>query len=155
MARPGDLSIHAYATIAGLSDALVRFADQMDDIASRLARIERRQIALARALGQISDEQLTHDLMEEHLMSDLTTVVTDLEARVTEMVDVEESAAAALNGLGAEVATLTQELADAGVDPALVARLEALGTVITDEDGKLAAAIAANTPAAPEPAPEG
>jgi hypothetical protein len=65
------------------------------------------------------------------------------------MADVEGSAATALGELGAQVAALTQELADAGVDPALVERLQALSTVISDEDGKLSAAIAANTPAAP------
>lgn len=149
MDRIGDLTVHATATITGLSDALDRFAAQMDDIASRLARIERRTEALARAVGGIATEQTTHDLIEETLMADLTAVVDDLTARVTEMTDVEESAGALLGELGAKVAELTTELQTAGVDPALVQRLTDLGTAISDEDGKLAAAVAANTPAAP------
>ena len=67
---------------------------------------------------------------------------TDLEAKVAANTDVVESAITLLNGLKAA-------LDQAGTDPV---KLAALSATLADEDGKLAAAIAANTPAAP-PAP--
>jgi hypothetical protein len=134
----------AVVSQARILDAPAALAAQMDDITTRLARIDRRQAALARAVGGIAEEQTTHDLLEDAQMSDLEAVEAGLEARVTEMVGVEESAATALGALGAKVTELTDELANAGVDPALVAKFEALATTISDEDGKLTAAIAAN-----------
>lgn len=130
-------------------DLIERLTTQMDDITTRLARIDRRLAHIEQATGRISEEQTIHDLIEEQQMSDLSAVEADLEAKVTEMTSVEESAATMLSTLGAQVATLTQELANAGVDPALVAKFQALATTITDEDAKLAKAVAANTPAAP------
>lgn len=132
MAKPTPVAV----TLAVVGET--RIVDALERVEARLCRIEAR-------LDQIAYEQITHDLMEETQMSDLENVVADLETRVSEMTDVQESAATALGTLGAKVDELTDELANAGVDPALIDRLRSLGTIITDEDGKLAEAIAANT----------
>lgn len=132
-------------------------------ILDALTRIEHRLDAIEQAISRVHGEQLTHDLTEETLMSDLNAVVTDLETRVSDMTDVEESASTLLAELGAKVGELTTDLQNAGVDPAIVQRLTDLGHVISDEDGKLAQAVAANTPAdtsdtdtsAPAPADSG
>lgn len=154
MARP--VATVAVVNEDRILEAFARNAAQMDDIASRLARLDRHVAALMRATAGI-EEQITHDLMEETLMSDLSTVVADLETEVAANTNAIESAATAFGTLGAKVLELQKELdqalANTGTVPQeMLDRLSALGTVISDEDGKLSAAVTANTPAAP-PAP--
>lgn len=72
---------------------------------------------------------------ENIIMSELDTLTTQVAAAVT----VEESAVTLINGFAAK-------LAAAGTDPAALA---VLGTSLDNEGAALAAAVAANTPAAP------
>ena len=75
---------------------------------------------------------------EDQLMATLT----DLQAEVSRNTDVDQSAITLLNGLTAKI----QQLIDAGADPAAFQKLADDLKASTDQ---LAAAVAANTPAAP------
>jgi hypothetical protein len=79
----------------------------------------------------------------------IMTVVDDLKAIVSNNTTVIGSALALIQGFATQLATITAELAAAGVD---VTALKALGDQITADDKSLAAAVAANTPAANTPA---
>lgn len=114
-------------------------------LSGRSTLIEQR----VRAIQASVDRDTISSIEMENLMSDLSAVVDDLVARVQGNTDVIASASATLSTLGARVADLVTQLEQAGVDPAIVAQLAALGTVISDDDDTLAAAIAASTPAAP------
>lgn len=127
MAR-GDLTVHATATVTGLADTL-------DDIVTRLTRIERQQALMAQAINRNTDIDIT---TSEIIMAALDT----LEADVTAQTDVIASAVTLLD-------TLHTELADAiaSGDPA---RVQAVADHLEVNTQALADAVAANTDAAPE-----
>lgn len=83
----------------------------------------------------------------EILMSDLST----LQQTVTDNTNVIESALTLISGIKTELDAAIAAAATANGD---LAQLNALSATLAAEDAKLAAAVAANTPAAPvEPAP--
>lgn len=79
------------------------------------------------------------DTQESKIMADLTAIT----AAVTNNTTVEDSAIALINGLAAQIAA-------AGTDPAALASLT---DSLTTESASLAAAVAANTPTAPQTPP--
>jgi hypothetical protein len=64
-----DVSLTQTISLQGLGLALQRMADQMDDIASRLARIEQRQLLMERA---INPNPVNNNTTTEATMSDPT-----------------------------------------------------------------------------------
>src|SRR5438309_1709893 len=77
----------------------------------------------------------------DHLRETLMAAIDDLTAQVTTNTSVIESAITLIQNIKAL-------LDAAGTDPA---KLAALSATLASEDDKLAAAVAANTPAAPAP----
>lgn len=107
-----------------------------------LENLVSRESSTAAAIQQLRttlDAFITDTKQQEELIMADTT---DLEAKVAANTTVIESAITLLGGLKAA-------LDAAGTDPV---KLAALAATLADEDGKLSAAVAANTPGAP-PAP--
>lgn len=138
----------AVATVAIVNEdrllaAFARHAAQMDDIASRLARMERRLAALARAI----DRNTVNDtITRETFMADFTALHAEVEANG----DAVASAVTLLTDL-------SDRLIDAADDPV---EIQAIAAELASQSTALAEAVVANTPAAPEPvepepAPEG
>ena len=77
---------------------------------------------------------------------DLNAKVAELEQTVASEATVIGSAIALLNGLGAQIQGILDDQNAIGVD---TTKLQALKDAISANDASLAAAVAANTPAAP------
>lgn len=82
-------------------------------------------------------------------MSDLSDALDKAEANIAAQDSVEASVETLLTAIQGQVTDLKNQLATAGVDPALVARASALADHIAANNGKFQAAVVANTPAAP------
>ena len=82
-------------------------------------------------------------------MAALDDKITALQAEVTANTTVEQSAVALLNGLSTQLAAAIQAAKDAGATAAQLQSLTDLNTALNKNDTDLAAAVAANTPAAP------
>lgn len=81
-------------------------------------------------------------------MTAITDALAQLKTDVTNLTTVEQSAVALLNGLTAKI----QELIDAGGNPTeTLAAIQEVVTGVEADTTELAAAVAANTPAAPQP----
>lgn len=78
----------------------------------------------------------------------LQTQITTLQADVTAENTVIDSAVTLINGFAAQLATAVAAAQAAGATPAELQSLTDLGTSITSKSSALAAAVAANTPAA-------
>lgn len=115
-------------TILAREDEIQVLIRHLESIGPRLDAIETNTETIVRLLRQINKK-------ETRIMADLT----DITAAVAQEVTVEESAIALINGLAAQ-------LAAAGTDPAALA---ALTDQLNTEAASLAAAVTANTPAAP------
>ncbi len=127
------------ATIAIVSEdrilaALGRLANQMDDIASRLARMERRQELIVRAIER---NTANDTLNTEAIMANFQPIYDSVEP----LSDAIDSVSALVEGLAAQ-------LVDASDDPE---EILAIASTLTAEKDRLAALVVANTPAAPEP----
>jgi chromosome segregation ATPase len=120
-----------------------------DDVIELIARLNRQNTEIIRRLGQIEqrlgqldqavDANTVNDTFNtEALMADFTALHDEVEANG----DAVDSAVTLLN-------TLSEQLADAADDPAEV---QAIAAALADQSTALAAAVAANTPAAPTPA---
>jgi len=81
------------------------------------------------------------------MSAQLDALIVQVEATNTVM----GAAVNLINGLAAEVTAIKDQLAAQGIDNA---KLNDLAAALDSADDPLAAAIAANTPAAPEPIPE-
>lgn len=99
-------------------------------------------------------------LLMSNVLDPITAEIATLQAAVTAETTVSQSAVTLLNGLGGQVTALAAQLATAianQADPAqvsaLVTQLHGLGTTIQTDSTALAAAVTANTPAAPAPTP--
>lgn len=84
-------------------------------------------------------------------MAALDDQITALTAQVSKNTDVEKSALALIQGFAAQLATAVAAAAAAGATPTQLSALNALGSTIKANDDELAAAVAANTAAAPTP----
>lgn len=126
----------AFVTEDRILAAFDRLAAQMDDIASRLARMERRQVALERAINANTVNDI---ITREAFMADFTALHAEVEANS----DAVDSAVALLNDL-------SSRLIDAADDPAEIA---AIANELASQSTALAEAVVANTPAAPPLAP--
>jgi len=105
------------------------------DIFLRLDTVEAKLDAILTAVATLSSaNSAAFTSLGAHIMQELD----DLQAKVTEINTVEESAIALLNGLSAQ-------LTAAAGNPAQV---QAIADSLSAESAKLAAAVAANTPAA-------
>lgn len=93
-----------------------------------LDRVPPWAVELKELIGRVLSQQVTE-----------MALIDDLEAKVTALTTVEDSAVALL-------ADISQRLKDAGTDPA---RLQAVITALDAGQTRLADAIVANTPAAP------
>jgi Flp pilus assembly pilin Flp len=81
------------------------------------------------------------------LMATIQEVVTALTTSVTNNTTVIGSVEQLLTNLTALIADLKTQLANAGVDPAIIAQVQALQTALDTKDAELAAAVVTNTPA--------
>lgn len=117
---------------------------EMPGVQDRLDRIEQRQIALGRRLAAIERAVTANTINDiittEALMADFTA----LHEEITANGDAVASAVALLNDLATRVA-------DAADDPE---EIRAIAVELGGQSEALAAAVVANTPAAPEPTPE-
>lgn len=121
------------ANEARILGVLAAVAAQMDDITSRLARIERRQARIEQAITVTAINQ-------EALMADFTALHAEVESNG----DAVDSAIVLLNDLATR-------LVDAADDPA---EIQAIAAELAGQSTALAEAVVANTPAAPEPPAE-
>jgi polygalacturonase len=110
------------------------------DRTRRLAQERHRELCYT--LNRILERLGRLESQGHHLM----TVVDDLKVIVSNNTTVTGSVVTLLSGLSAQIATITADLAAAGVD---VTALKALGDQLTTNTTALAAAVTANTPAAP------
>ena len=85
-------------------------------------------------------------------MAALDDKIAALTAEVANNTSVEKSAAALINGFAKQLADAVAAAQAAGATPAQLQSLTDLSTSLAANDSDLAAAVAANTPAAP-PAP--
>lgn len=83
-------------------------------------------------------------------LENMQMTLDDLKADVTAQRGVIDSAVALIGGFAGQLKTLADQLAASGVD---VQAINDLHAQISAATGELAAAVAANTPAAPAPAP--
>jgi anti-sigma factor ChrR (cupin superfamily) len=111
-----------------------------DHCQGRLDRIERLLGQILRTLKQ-----------EEVQMSLLDDKIAALTAEVANETTVEESAVALLNGIPKMIADAVAAAQAAGATPAQLQSLTDLQTTLAANDTSLAAAVTANTPAAPAP----
>jgi DNA-binding GntR family transcriptional regulator len=102
-----------------------------------LKRIENKLDAQAAKLAK----------METEIMSALDDAFTQAEAAAKANSDAEDSVETLLTTLSAQIAALKTS----GTDPATVTRINALTTALNAKAAGLAAAVVANTPAAPAP----
>jgi len=82
-------------------------------------------------------------------MAALDDQITALTAQVAQNTTVEKSALALINGFAAQLAAAIAAAQAAGATTAQLKALSDLGTSLKSSDDELAAAVAANTPAAP------
>jgi hypothetical protein len=108
---------------------------KLDEIIRRLTRIE--------TLVKLQGDN----------MSQLDDAITALTAQVAAEATVDASAVALLNGIPTLIANAVAQATAAGATPAQLAAIANLGTALQAAQAPLAAAVAANTPAAPAPAP--
>lgn len=95
--------------------------------------------------AQLAETLTTLDRIERTL-DKMKIDLTGIEQEVTDLTTVQESAIALLNGLSGKIAEISAELAD---NPVAQAKLNELTTAMDTSSNALAAAVAANTPAAP------
>jgi hypothetical protein len=95
---------------------------------------------------------LANQTMEQTAMAALDDDLTALQAQIATDATVEASAVTLIQGIAGQVAAATAAALAAGATPAQLATLTGLTTSLAANDTALAAAVAANTPAAPTPA---
>jgi ArsR family metal-binding transcriptional regulator len=117
--------------VTQILNVLGRLAAQMDDIANRLARIERRQVALERAVN-------TTLTIQEIIMS----AVDDLVTEVTEISDATTAVETAIDGL-------LDRIDEVNNDPTVAQAVNDLRSLKT----RLVSAALEGTDVAPEPGP--
>jgi hypothetical protein len=132
-----DVTLTGIDALTALAELVGRLNRQNAEIIRRLGQIEQR-LGL---VGQAIDVNTINDTLNtEALMADFTALHDEVQANG----DAVDSAVALLNSLSAQ-------LVDAADDPAEV---QAIAAALAEQSDTLAAAVTANTPAAPEPAPE-
>jgi hypothetical protein len=120
----------------------------------RAARIEYAISLLEQILQNQQTNQATSNQTlkgVQHMSSTLdplAAIITALQAEVTNQTTVNQSAITLIQGIAAQLGTVAQQMANEGAD---VTALTALQTSLTNNDSSLAAAVTANTPAAPSP----
>ncbi len=82
-------------------------------------------------------------------MAAIDDAIATLTAQVAANTDVEKSALALINGFSARLDAAIAAATAAGATPAQLKALADLSTTVKSSDDELAAAVAANTPAAP------
>lgn len=85
------------------------------------------------------------------MSAELDTAITTLQGDVAGLTDVVASAEALMTNLSQLLADAIAAAANAGATPAQLQALTDLHTAVSDNEAGLAAAVAANTPAAPAP----
>jgi hypothetical protein len=100
-------------------------------------------------INQKLDRILTLQGIEEKQIMLLDDQITALTADVTAATTVTGSAVTLIQGFAAQLAAAVAAAQAAGATPTQLASLTSLGTSITQETSALAAAVTANTPAAP------
>jgi len=88
---------------------------------------------------------------ETKIMSDIGDVLTKAEAAAAANSSAEDAVEALLLTLSQEILDLKN--AAVGTDPTIVARIQTLSDTLNAKAAQLAAAVVANTPAPPAPAP--
>lgn len=116
----------------------------------RLDRIEQLVEEILEGLQTLIDNQHTLYEGEEIIMSKLTDALDFAEAAAAENASAHDAAM----GLFEKFGQMVIDAAAGGNDPALVARVEAIGNGMKSRAEALAAAVVAGTPVAEEPAAE-
>lgn len=94
-------------------------------------------------------DKLTKLVKEEMIiMGEMEDAVAGMKVKVTNLVTIDDSVVALLEGLVAQLKTIAEQLANEGAD---VTDLNALTDTLSAEEDRLAAAVTANTPVAPVP----
>lgn len=115
--------------------------ERLDNVEERLNRIEKLlQKLLTFTQGEILE------------MAALDDAITALTAEVANDTNVISAADTLINGISAQITAAVNAALAAGATPAQLAALTAVTTTLTNNDASLAAAVAANTPAAAAPA---
>jgi hypothetical protein len=103
---------------------------------------------LATTLARIESKLDAATAQELKQMAAIDDELAALSAQVTAETTVEASALALINGISARVAAAVAAALAAGATPAQLAEITSLGASIKASSDPLAAAVAANTPAA-------
>lgn len=120
----------------------------MFDHSAQLDRIEAIAGNILRLCGYLP-LLLKIDLKELKLMSDILDATTALTAQVATETTVDQSAVTLLAGLTKIIGDLQTQVAQAADVPAALAAVKAASAAISTNQAALAAAVTANTPAAP------
>lgn len=120
-----------------IGDLVARIVRQNTEIIRRLGETDVRLVRIERAINANTVNDI---ITREALMADFTDLTAEVEANG----DAVDSAVTLLNALSAQ-------LVDAADDPA---EIRAIAEELSGNSNRLAQAVAANTPAGPEPTPE-
>jgi hypothetical protein len=127
----------------------INIYDGDGDLGAALLRIEEKLDQLTRDLAAFSITEAQSDTYMEDLMSDFDARVASLQAEVSEQNTVNASAVTLLTNLTENLEALRADLAANGVSAEQLTALDAQIASYSDNTDALAAAIEANTPAAP------
>lgn len=131
-----------------MADEVLR--ELLGGILDEMVRIRARQDQIFQSLRQLTRSET--DMGSK--LSDVTQQISTLQTSVTNETAVVGSAVTLLNGLSAQYTAIQQQLADAiaNGDPAAIQaandNLVAINSTVSQQTTTLAAAVAANTPAA-------
>lgn len=114
--------------------------EHLHEILDRLTRIEGK-------LDSLRDQTRSSFKLEKHIMSKLTDALDFAEQTAAEDAAADNAAKGLLENLSKMIADLKEGV----VDPAAIARIEALAQGVRDRAAALSAAVVANTPAAEPP----
>jgi hypothetical protein len=119
---------------------------------TQLDRIEHALSALSASvtnLTQLVRTDLSQELQMANVLDSITAQVTALSTEVAAETTVNQSAITLLNGLSTQIAALAANAADPAQVAQVASQLTALASSIHTNAADLAAAVTANTPAAP------
>lgn len=146
-----------------LNTLLIRsetIAGAVDQLTMQVADLAALTVSSVESLADSIASAITADTQElEQLMSDISAQLdaafTDLQDRAAAQTTVTQSLTVVMNGVAAEIDDLRAQLVDAGVDPALVARAQAISQTIAGNTDAITAAVITGTDAQDEDVPAG
>jgi TolA-binding protein len=128
-------------------DAVHSVGQQIHGVSRQISALQSPD--LLRAIQSLS-QQITDLQKEVKTMSDtLDTEIGNLAANVAQLTTVDDSAVALLNGISQQLAAAIAAAQAGGATAAQLQSLNDLNAAVAAKSGDLAAAVTANTPAAP------